>query len=203
MRVALAALLLAGAGPVAAEDFDYYLLALSWSPSWCLTDGAPDHPQCDPDRDLGFILHGLWPQYEEGGWPQDCDTDARDPSRRETGAMRDVMGDGGLAWYQWKKHGRCTGLDPADYFADARAAFAGVTQPRLGGMPVSATALRAAFLALNPGIPPDGVVVVCQGGRLDEVRLCLDRDLDPRSCGRDVLDDACRVSRPLEVPPIP
>ena len=72
IKAYLVALLLA-ASPVAAEDFDYYVLALSWTPSFCASGGASeDGPggQCDPDRDLGFTLHGLWPQRDAGGWPE-------------------------------------------------------------------------------------------------------------------------------------
>ena len=43
--------------------------------------------------------------------------------------MADIMGGAGLAFYQWKKHGRCSGLSPQDYFATARRAFASVTIP--------------------------------------------------------------------------
>ncbi len=54
-----------------AGAFDYYLLALSWSPTYCagLSPGRRD-PQCD-GRPYAFVLHGLWPQHERG-WPQDC-----------------------------------------------------------------------------------------------------------------------------------
>ena len=87
---AAAALLVAPAAT--GQDFDYYLLALSWTPSWCLAEGDHDAEQCDPARDLGFTLHGLWPQYTAGGWPEFCDAaPADDPSRR-AGAMRPDRG---------------------------------------------------------------------------------------------------------------
>ena len=76
-------------------------------------------PQCDPARDLGWVLHGLWPQYEDG-WPSFCRTAERDPTRRETAAMADIMGTSGLAWYQWKKHGRCAGLSARGLLRAAR-----------------------------------------------------------------------------------
>ena len=47
--------------------FDYYLLALSWSPTFCLTHQKD--AQCS-GKGYGFVLHGLWPQYTRGGWPQ-------------------------------------------------------------------------------------------------------------------------------------
>ena len=93
-----------------AGDFDYYVLALSWTPSWCALEGDErNSPQCDPGQGYGFTLHGLWPQYEEG-WPSFCPTSERPATRGETGAMVDIMGSSGLAWHQWRKHGTCTGL---------------------------------------------------------------------------------------------
>ena len=48
---------------------NYYTVALSWSPSYCATHGDPI--QCAPGRRHGFVLHGLWPQYERGN-PENC-----------------------------------------------------------------------------------------------------------------------------------
>ncbi len=184
-----------------AGDFDYYLLALSWNPSWCEVDGDErGAPECRPGSGFGFTLHGLWPQYESG-WPEWCDTSGRDPSRRETGAMADLMGSGGLAWYQWQKHGRCSGLDPDDYFALAREAVAAVALPNPAPGAVTAAGLEDAILALNPEVGPEGMIVTCREGRVMEVRLCLDRDLEPRSCGEDVLDRECLGGGPLVLPP--
>lgn len=184
-----------------AGDFDYYLLALSWSPSWCETTGDErEAPECRPGSNLGFVLHGLWPQYE-AGWPEWCDTAKRDPSRRETAAMADLMGSGGLAWHQWQKHGRCTGLDPEDYFALSRQAFGTVILPELEPGRLTAEELEEAILALNPDLGPDGLIVTCHEGLVQEVRICLDRDLEPRDCGVDVLERACPVYRELALPP--
>ncbi|MCC2111314.1 MAG: hypothetical protein KDJ16_04705, partial [Hyphomicrobiales bacterium] len=50
-------------------DFDYYVLSLSWSPSYCEAEGDPREPQCRkerPSRRYAFVVHGLWPQYERG-----------------------------------------------------------------------------------------------------------------------------------------
>jgi ribonuclease T2 len=203
MRLWIAALMLtltAGA-PLRAGDFDYWLLALSWSPAWCATEARGAVEQCDPERNLGFVLHGLWPQYEDG-WPEFCTSTARDPSRRQTAAMADVMGSGGLAWYQWKKHGRCTALEAQEYFDLARLAFTLTARPDLDRR-MSADAIEAAFLALNPGLAPDDMVVTCRDGLVREVRLCLTRELEPRPCGEDVARSACGMRGPLVVPPIP
>ena len=98
-----------------AGAFDYYVLALSWSPNWCAREGdARGAEQCE--RDLGWSLHGLWPQYT-AGWPAFCPSPEAPPSRSATRAMSDIMGSSGLAWHQWRKHGTCTGDSAADYFS--------------------------------------------------------------------------------------
>ncbi|CAN0588252.1 unnamed protein product, partial [Ectocarpus sp. 12 AP-2014] len=110
-----------------AGEFDYYVMALSWSPNWCALEGdARDAEQCDTDA--GWLLHGLWPQFHRG-WPAYCPTTQRAPSRRMTGEMTDIMGSGGLAWHQWKKHGVCSGLSATQYFDLSRAAYGAVTRP--------------------------------------------------------------------------
>lgn len=194
---------LGAAGSAHAGGFDYYVLALSWSPSWCAGARGPAPEQCAPDRDLGFTLHGLWPQYDAGGWPEDCATQARDPARTTTKAMADIMGSPGLAWYQWKKHGRCAGTGAEDYFARARRAYRAVDLPEIGPGSQTAAAIEQAFRRANPGLAADDLIVTCAAGRVQEVRICLTPALSPRACAADVLADACRGTRPLDVPPIP
>jgi ribonuclease T2 len=180
-----------------AGDFDYYVMALSWSAAWCALEGdARDDPQCDPGRRLTFVLHGLWPQHEEG-WPSFCRTVERDPTRAETAAMADIMGGAGLAFYQWKKHGRCSGLSPAEYFDTARAAFRSITIPPVFAkmtrrLEVPAEVIEGAFLESNPGLARDQITITCKEGMIQEVRLCLTKDLEPRRCGPDVIRD-CRL----------
>ncbi|KQB13318.1 ribonuclease T2 [Rhodobacter capsulatus] len=179
-----------------AGRFDYYVLALSWSPGWCATEGRDrDARQCEPGSGASFVLHGLWPQFE-AGWPSDCRSASRDPSRAQTAAMADIMGSDGAAWHQWKKHGRCSGLAAADYYARARQAYESVAIPvpfqeLAQDVRLPAAAVEAAFLAANPGLSPEGVRVTCAGERIDELRICLTKDLLPRPCGADVRRD-CR-----------
>lgn len=175
-----------------AGDFDYYVLALSWSPSWCALEGdARGAEQCGTG--LGWGLHGLWPQ-DEIGWPSYCRTQARDPSRAMTGAMADIMGSGGLAWHQWKKHGRCSGLEAADYLALSREAYESVARPVVlrrveAEMRLPARVVEEAFLEANPNLSADRITVTCRQGRIQEVRICLTKDLAPRACGADVSRD--------------
>jgi ribonuclease T2 len=181
-----------------AGDFDYYVLSLSWSAAWCALEGdARDDPQCDSGRGLTFILHGLWPQYEDG-WPSFCRTVERDPTRTETAAMADIMGGSGLAFYQWKKHGRCSGLSASAYYKAARQAHASIAIPDLfrqvdRPLTLPASVIEDAFLEANPGLKRDQITITCKDGLIQEARICLTRDLDPRTCGADVIRD-CRLS---------
>ncbi len=201
--IALLACLAGSAAPAAdgslhrAGAFDYYILALGWQPTWCATKGAGE-TQCGTPR--GWTLHGLWPQHEEG-WPSDCPAVTRNPSRAETAAMTDIMGSAGLAWYQWKKHGRCSGLDPTDYFAAARRAFGAAAKPAaLAALDapalLPASVVEAAFLRANPDWSVDTVTVTCRDGRIAEVRICLDKALRPRACAPDAVRD-CTLQRAL------
>lgn len=204
MRWVLAWILSAGLAAAEGEpagDFDYYVMALSWSASWCALEGdARGDPQCDDGRGKGFVLHGLWPQYEDG-WPSYCRTGARDPSRGDTAAVADIFGGAGAAFYQWKKHGRCSGLTSDDYFDLARRAYGSVAFPavfdRLSrDLTLPAAVVEDAFLEANPGMSRDQITITCDEGRIAEVRICLTTDLDPRRCSDDVIRD-CRMKDAL------
>ena len=198
--MALAGALWAGfAGPGAlaqdrAGDFDYYVLSLSWSPNWCALEGDDRGArECEAGAARGWVLHGLWPQRERG-WPQWCADDGRNPSRRDTAAMADIMGSGDLAWYQWRKHGRCAGTGWRAYFDDAREAYGRVTRPEVlrrldREVTLPARLIEEAFLTENPDLSADAITITCRAGRIQEARICLTKDLAFRRCGADVIRD--------------
>lgn len=188
-----------------ADDFDYYVLSLSWSPSWCAYEGdAKNSEQCDDDKDFGWSLHGLWPQFHRG-YPSFCQTAKRSPSRQETNAMTDIMGSSGLAWHQWKKHGSCTDLDGRSYLELSRLAYERVTRPAVfrqldKTVRLPASVIEEAFIKANPQLEPDMITVTCRAEWIQEVRVCLSKTLDPVPCGRDVVKD-CTLDRAV-LPPI-
>lgn len=185
-------------------DFDYYVLALSWTPTWCAIEGDDRaSPQCGPGQGFGFTLHGLWPQYEEG-WPSFCPTTAHPPSRAMTAGMADIMGSSGLAWHQWRKHGSCSGLTAEQYFRLSRLAYERVQEPailrqldRVVRLP--AEVVEEAFLEDNPSLSDEMLTVTCREGRVQEVRICLTRGLEPRACAPDVARD-CSLRDALFAP---
>lgn len=192
------------AGGDRAGAFDHYVLALTWSPNWCaLTGDARDAEQCDPHHVYGWTLHGLWPQWRRG-YPSWCDTAQRPPTRAMTAEMTDIMGSAGLAWYQWKKHGSCTGLSARDYFALSRAAYATVHRPAVlrklrRAVKLPASVVEDAFLKANPDWEPNMLTITCKNGHIQEARLCLSRGLEPITCGRDMIRD-CALTDALLLP---
>ena len=197
---ALLALICAGPALAKGEKagaFDYYVMSLSWSANWCTLQGdAKGEDQCAASHDFSFTLHGLWPQFE-AGYPSDCRTTARDPSRGETEAMADIQGSGGLAWYEWKKHGRCSGLDAKAYFTTARKAFGRVVIPPVlahlnRDVKLPASVVEQAFTEANPGLDAAMITITCDQGYIQEARICLTKDLAFRSCGADAARD-CRM----------
>ncbi|MGE5468467.1 MAG: ribonuclease T2 family protein [Ignavibacteria bacterium] len=170
-----------------AAGFDYYLLTLSWSPTYCQTHGDDVH-QCG-SRGFGFVLHGLWPQYDGGGYPQECSAARLTPAARAL--AESIFPNPRLAAHEWQKHGTCSGLDDLGYFKAADRARRGVAVPGSFDRPVRAfsttpSSIVAEFTAANPGMPAAAVVVACSGAELAEVRVCLDRNLAPRACGRGI-----------------
>lgn len=197
------------AQPLSAEgetagEFDYYVMALSWSPNWCALEGdAKASPQCDSREDHGWILHGLWPQFHQG-WPSYCRTTKRSPSRAQTNDMADIMGTSGLAWHQWKKHGTCSGLSAAAYYDLSRQAYDSIQRPQIfrkvqDAVRLPAHLIEQAFLKDNPSLTKDSTTITCKQGYIQETRICLSKDLSPVPCGRDVIKD-CTLDNALFTP---
>jgi ribonuclease T2 len=170
-----------------AGQFDYYLLSLSWSPTYCLTH-QDDRAQC-AGKGFGFVLHGLWPQYDSGGYPRDC---AESPLTADAQALGETLYPSPkLVQHEWSQHGTCSGMDAVTYFRTADRATAVVRIPEAFAAPrttllMSGEAIVSAFRAANPSLPEHGLTVICSRGQLSEVRVCLNRALAVRSCGRGV-----------------
>lgn len=195
------------AAPVpAGSGFDFYVLSLSWSPSWCAeNDPGGDGAQCRRGSGHGFIVHGLWPQYERG-YPEFCPS--RQPERVPADLGRaylDIIPSMGLIGHQWRKHGSCSGLGQKDYFQTVRRAYEGISIPDGLAQPrnprrISAEAVEQAFIAANPGLSRQGIAVTCEAGRLTEVRICLTAGLSFRPCA-EVDRAACRAKE-IGQPPV-
>ena len=186
MCLALAALLLLAA-PAGAQKkgepgkFDFYLLNLSWSPEFCSIQGTS--PQCAARP--GFVVHGLWPQNNDGSYPVFC-SHRRGPKHPEQNL--DITPDRSLLEHEWSKHGTCTTLPPDEFFAAEHMAFHSLTIPDFFKTLDHEVLLKPAeilgmFAKANPSFPQDSVVVSCEKERLTAVEVCLAKDgLMPISC---------------------
>ena len=192
-------------GSVAPGDFDFYVLALSWSPGFCAVSATRrDAEQCESGSGLGFVVHGLWPQRAYSS-PADCDAGLRPPSRSDIAAVRDLFPTEGLARYQWRKHGGCSGLPPSAYFADVRRAREAVAVPpelsRLRApAKVAPENILRAFREANPRLRPGMAAVSCPRNVFQEVRICMTKDLRAFTPCPEVVTRSCRA-REIEVPP--
>ncbi|WP_236177221.1 ribonuclease T2 [Pseudomonas sputi] len=180
--------------------FDYYLLTLSWSPTFCLTHKGD--PQCT-GKGYGFVLHGLWPQYAKGGWPQSCPPQTN-LSATETAKGLTLFPTKKLLDHEWSKHGTCSGLGAMGYLDEADKAVAAVKipeelQPFSSSYYFEAQEIADLFRRSNPGIPSNGIAVICNGPELSEVRVCMGKDLQFGACGKDVKTQ-CRAGD-IRVPP--
>ena len=178
------------AGPKRTGQFDFYVLALSWSPSYCESarQRAPNRApalQCG-GRPFAFVVHGLWPQYTQG-FPSHCQVPAPRVEAKLVSAMLDLMPSRRLVYYEWNRHGTCSGLTAQDYFDTLRKARAAVTIPAdyrdpAEPLSVSPADVAAAFIKANPGLSAAAMAVACNKTRLTEVRLCLGKELSFHDC---------------------
>ena len=213
-RVALSGLLAASlsTGIAAAQDlhqnepgkFDFYVLSLSWSPSFCDASArAQEQPECGP-RAYSFVVHGLWPQYERG-FPKSCQVPSPRLPREIVSSMLDLMPAPRLVYHEWDEHGTCSGLSAASYFKTVRDARNLVTIPPQysdlqSALTVNPNDVRNEFIKANPKLTSGAVAVDCDKQRLREVRICLDKELGFRECP-EVVRQTCRRDA-VVMPPV-
>jgi len=210
------AFVVAAPGLVSAQDrrqntpgaFDFYVLALSWSPSFCEAaaergnSGRSQQIQCG--RPYAFVVHGLWPQYERG-FPEYCQRPSPRLDRNIVSSMLDVMPAPGLIFNQWDKHGTCSGLGARAYFEGIRKARAAIKIPEQfldlsEPKTIAPGDIEEAFIKANPGLRSSAISVVCTSRRLSEVRICMSKDMQFHDCN-EVDRRACRRDE-VVMPPV-
>ena len=175
--------------------FDYYQLNLSWSPEFCYS--KPDNPECSGHH--GFIVHGLWPQFRNGGWPEFC---GRQPGPSNPSQMLNIMPDAHLVQHEWSAHGTCSGLKADDYFSLIQRTFARLKIPQQFIRParqfsIAPGALKQAFAQVNPGLDETDIAITCKGPYLVAVEICVTKDGKPTPCSgmRDCRTGVLRVPK--------
>ena len=166
-------------------QFDYFALALSWSPNFCASNRS-DPEQCDSGRKLGFVLHGLWPQYE-AGYPESCSGERL--SGQSYSKYAPMYPSPKLVSHEWDKHGTCSGLDQDSYFNLSAHLKEQLAIPREFQKPMepvrtSYNDLIRSFKNANPRMPINSILPYCgDGGRfLREVHACFTKSGILRSC---------------------
>src|SRR6202047_382299 len=188
-------------------EFDFYVLALSWSPSFCeaaAERGNSGRSQVQCERPYSFVVHGLWPQYERG-FPEYCQRPSPRLDRNIMTSMLDLMPAPGLIFNEWDKHGTWSGLGAHAYFETIRKARSAVKIPPeflelSDPKTVAPQDVEDAFIKVNPGLSNAAIAVTCNRTRLSEVRICMSKDLQFRAC--DEIDRrACRREQ-VVMPPM-
>ena len=209
------AFVVAASGAASAQDrrqntpgaFDFYVLALSWSPSFCEAaaergNSGRSHTQCS--RPYSFVVHGLWPQYERG-FPEYCQRPSPRLARNIMTSMLDLMPAPGLIFSEWDKHGTCSGLGARAYFESIRKARAAVKIPEQfldlsEPKTIAPSDIEEAFIKVNPGLSSSAISVLCTSRRLSEVRVCMSKDMQFRAC-EEIDRRACRRDE-VVMPPV-
>ncbi len=174
------------------KPFDYYVLSLSWSPTYCTSKaGRRDRTQCQSNRRFAFVVHGLWPQYENG-WPKFCQTNQRWVGRGQIKRMLDIMPSKRLIIHEWKKHGTCSRLGQKGYFKLTRQLYKKILTPARYLAPsrpllITPETLVSDYVKTNKGLKASMMSVQCGNsrgrGRLSELRICFSKNGEFRDCG--------------------
>jgi len=179
----------------ASSSFDYYLLNLSWSPEYCHSHSTAN--ECS--QHLAFVLHGLWPENNDGTYPENC---SNAPGPSDPSQYSDVYPDTGLLAHEWKTHGTCSGLSADAYFNLARTAFRSITiPPALADLSKQTSMPPARILGLftesNPSLTSSSLAMTCGSNYLTAVEVCVDKQGHPTACGKI---RSCRANT-VRIPP--
>jgi ribonuclease T2 len=177
-------------------DFDFYVMDLSWSPDYCADSNVDDPQQCRIGKKLGFVLHGLWPQYTRG-YPSDC-SNATFPQDVQA-KFPNLYPSPKLYTHEWDKHGTCSGLKPAEYLALSKTLKDSIAIPKSYQSPAKAFRatvddLKTALVEVNSSLSEDALAVQCSGsGRfLKELYVCFSREGQPTACSTEIQNDAAK-----------
>jgi ribonuclease T2 len=185
-------------------EFDYYLLTLSWAPEFCATNSSGrSSAECATNKHMGLVVHGLWPQDNDGKWPESC---ASTPpvSSATVDHMMPIMPGGSLIQHEWAKHGTCSGLSVQDYFAAIEKLYTGLTVPDDFKRPsqsaqTAPSNIEKEFASANSA-PADAFRISCPQNEFSAVEVCLSKDLNYLVCPITLKE--CKAQT-VEVRPVP
>ena len=165
--------------------FDYYLLSLSWAPTYCAEHPNDNSTECRAGQRKTFVLHGLWPQSQSGAPPENCGS-ARPVSQQIVRHMLAYFPSDSLIQHEWAKHGTCSGLSAQDYFGKVEQAFRKVQVPSQftalsSQKDFSIKDVEESFASTNHA-PEQAFRVSCNVGDLANLEVCLSKELEYQFC---------------------
>lgn len=180
-------------------QFDYYLFTLSWSPEYC--HSHRDAVECTGGNHYGFIVHGLWPQFNRG-YPEHCSNEGM-PS--DTSPVDKIMPDPSLIHHEWTTHGTCSGLYGNQYFLLIRKIYDSIRIPAELVAPKRTLTMHPAdvkrlFERANPQIHDQTMAVNCPQNFLSGVQICVTKSGTPFTCPGNAVRD-CRAPN-INIPPV-
>lgn len=190
------------------RKFDYFILALQWPGTYCrrsqkcCSKNGCCRGENAPTR---FTIHGLWPQYNNGGWPSCCTKSHFDMDKISTlrddldkywpslscGSPSACNGRKGSFWgHEWEKHGTCALSVIPDEYEFFRTSLIIYFKYN-----VSEVLSEAGYVPSNSEKYPIGGIIsaiqnafhttpeiACSNGAVVELRLCFYKDFKPRDC---------------------
>jgi ribonuclease T2 len=180
-------------------EFDYYVLSLSWAPSFCASHPADRSSECSIGSHTAFVLHGLWPQSPQNGPPPMECAPARPVSKSTVDSMMRFYPSRGLVQHEWEKHGTCSNLSSADYFHQVEQAFTSVkVPPQFSALDrdqqFDVKQIEESFASAN-NAPKDSFRISCHAGEMVGVDICRAKDLKYQVCSASVRE--CPTDRVL------
>eukprot|EP00736_Rhodelphis_marinus_P007468 Rmarinus@m.10374 len=203
-------------------DFDMWMFAITWPGAECATDRGCHYQDAatDPLPLVEFLLHGLWPNRKDGGWPQYCcESSGCEFDVQQLNSIEEMLhtcwpsyhvGNSDFWKHEWDKHGTCALMDMLPYFEKAlelRQKYNLLDMLEAGGISQSDNAkytLRDIERVVKEQLGTHAVLLCNTGSngaaQLSEVRICLDLDtFQPFDCSHDdIYSQGCYTRMPLD-----
>ncbi|KAG9408619.1 hypothetical protein AC1031_020472 [Aphanomyces cochlioides] len=180
----------------AAASFDFCVLAQTWQPYFCTTGNFPGCKNPSSFMSTQLTIHGLWPNYNSGGYPSNCGGASLSQSNiNAAGASNvakywpDVKTNGWtFVANEWTKHGTCSGLDATSYVKAAINVEIQRGTPSIISSNVGSTVSSKDLLNAYGSTK---VALICVGSdnALSEVRTCYNKAYSQIACPSTILNE--------------
>ncbi|GHP05765.1 ribonuclease [Pycnococcus provasolii] len=180
----------------ASSDFDFFMFTTTWAGTFCDHEFGRHCKHVVGLRNL--TIHGLWPNYDSGKYPQFCDKRKFDPDKvadlqdRLNAEWPDLLSKGGLWSHEFEKHGTCSASvlpTEHDYFGAAlslnerldltSALFRAGIQPSSTQAYPTKDIVKAVKSVIGDDVDPE---LNCADGNLQEIRVCFTKTFQARNC---------------------